>query len=250
MLNRHLTTSTLFLVLAASACEGEGHDLGTEDGGLPGDTGNNADARAKDGADVQNPNNRCAPVGDLSCMNGNEIVRCQGDHYETVDTCANRCLFLSDQGFACEGGARSFTPTNVGLIVDGAVLASISTVNGAIGCGLANDYELSPGLAGEQVYLVLANVGFECPDGVYGLNAGCNPEYPLESDARCAIYRRWTESRLEAVEALSGAVTISSAQTGVCNYQVDLVLGGVQQSVRFAADLGNNTGTPICVNPM
>jgi hypothetical protein len=235
---------------ASVACEGESHELGTEpDGGLNQDLGSDQPTNDS-GVIIKDPNRECAPNGGESCSNGNEIVVCRDGQEETVARCDGQCLLIDRRQFTCEGGARPFTPTGVGLIVDGAVRASISTVSGAIGCGLADDYGHSPGLAGEQVYLTLANIGFGCPAGLYGLDASCDAEHPSSSSARCAIYRRWTSTRLEAAEALAGAVTISSAPSGACQFEVELVLGGQSQTVRFSADVSASTTHQSCPSPM
>jgi len=186
----------------------------------------------------------CAPDGAISCTN-NELQRCTGGYYETVQTCDGACVYVS-QSLACEGGSRAFAPTNVGVRFDGAVVASLSTVNGPIGCGLRDDYDNAPGLSAESIFLVLANVGFGCPTGTYGLDQGCDVGYPGTSSARCAIYRRWDAERLESVEALSGAVTISG-QSSSCTVQLDLVAGGQQMTTRFTVDV-SQTGE-VCTAP-
>ena len=235
----------VFLCFAAPACEGDSHDLGSEsDASVSADGG---DQPRGDGG-VTELNNECSPNGGESCINGREIVICRNGQYEPVASCSGRCL-LFDQQFACEGGARAFTPTTVGLIANGAILASISTIDGPIGCGPVDDYGNRPGLAGEQIYLILANVGFGCPAGIYGLDASCDEEYPEGSSARCAIYRRWNGTRLEAVEALAGAVTVSGDVGNVCNYEVQVVLGGQQQTVRFSANVPASTTHQSCVAP-
>ena len=194
-------------------------------------TGSDSCVLAASQARCRNMMAQCGSNG-LSCINGSEVVRCVDGYFETVQTCDEDCTFVG-QEITCLGGARTFSPVNVAAILDGAVRVSISTVSGPIGCGLIDDYESSPGLTAESIYLILANVGFECPVGTYGLNQGCDVGYPLDSGARCAIYRRWNGERLESVEALSGAVTIA-LDGSTCSFALDVVAGGQQMNVRFS----------------
>ena len=183
----------------------------------------------------------CAPNGTISCVNSNTIVECVNGVETTMQVCASSCVSNpSGDGFACEGGSQTFRPSTVALTVDGAVEMSLSTLTGNLACGLVDDYTLEPGLASEQLYVILANVGFGCPTGTYGLNSGCDIYYPGTSSARCAIYRRWgSGNHLEAIEALSGAVSIDTAAGGNCAYQIDVVAGGTQMSLAFSVYVGS-----------
>ncbi|MBA3463655.1 MAG: hypothetical protein H0T46_27100 [Deltaproteobacteria bacterium] len=124
----------------------------------------------------------------------------------------------------------NFTGRTRSLGTSSTRLYSVTDTQGAIACGVANDFEAALGTQGSQVIIALDSfMGGVCPTGTHSIQPAANCPVPMFGNVRdkCAYYRRYDQQArlIGTLPASAGAVTFTGDEQS-CTVTVNLSFSG------------------------
>ena len=110
---------------------------------------------------------------------------------------------------------------------DGPIDLSITDTSDLTACGLASDFDASPGGAARQIAARFDNPNYQsCPDGIHTIG-DCEGSSPDELGRDCARFRQWNDDGDVVVDVLATAGALRLTDQGDrCRFELELTFPG------------------------